>query len=247
MRKLTFDDIRVGSYNNVIAAPLWAYQRDDCGINRPIAAVWADVWAELDRREEQEPPRRVHWPRRRGLSRCDAVRTCTICDKAFMGLNYPRNVTCSDRCHKAWRKQNHVQSKQPRPHVSHDPKACPQCGQPFTPKRSDARFCSVRCRVAHHRRSSYAMPIRVQQFRGTELPPNTKSVARPTKWGNPFKVVDGNNEEAVRRFREWITAPEQFELLEQARRELRGFNLACYCELDEPCHADVWLELVNGW
>lgn len=27
--------------------------------------------------------------------------------------------------------------------------------------------------------------------------------------------------------------------------ELRGKNLACFCKLDEPCHADVLLELAN--
>ena len=27
--------------------------------------------------------------------------------------------------------------------------------------------------------------------------------------------------------------------------ELRGKDLACYCPLDEPCHADVLLELAN--
>lgn len=26
---------------------------------------------------------------------------------------------------------------------------------------------------------------------------------------------------------------------------LRGKNLACFCMLDEPCHADVLLELAN--
>lgn len=27
--------------------------------------------------------------------------------------------------------------------------------------------------------------------------------------------------------------------------ELRGKNLACYCPLDQPCHADVLLRLAN--
>jgi hypothetical protein len=29
------------------------------------------------------------------------------------------------------------------------------------------------------------------------------------------------------------------------QRELRGWDLACYCPLDQPCHADVLLELAN--
>lgn len=29
-------------------------------------------------------------------------------------------------------------------------------------------------------------------------------------------------------------------------RDLRGKNLACWCKLDQPCHADILLELANG-
>lgn len=29
------------------------------------------------------------------------------------------------------------------------------------------------------------------------------------------------------------------------RAELRGKNLACFCPLDQPCHADVLLEIAN--
>jgi hypothetical protein len=53
------------------------------------------------------------------------------------------------------------------------------------------------------------------------------------------------HEVAVRLFREWITHPYQAKRLDEARRELRGWNLACSCPLDMPCHADVLLELVN--
>jgi hypothetical protein len=28
-------------------------------------------------------------------------------------------------------------------------------------------------------------------------------------------------------------------------KSLRGLNLACWCKIDEPCHADVLLELAN--
>jgi hypothetical protein len=33
--------------------------------------------------------------------------------------------------------------------------------------------------------------------------------------------------------------------LEDVRRELRGRDLACYCPLDESCHADVLIEIAN--
>ena len=33
--------------------------------------------------------------------------------------------------------------------------------------------------------------------------------------------------------------------IDELRRELRGKNLAWWCPLDEPCHADVLLEVAN--
>jgi hypothetical protein len=41
----------------------------------------------------------------------------------------------------------------------------------------------------------------------------------------------------------WIEkAPED---LKQPFAPLRGKDLACWCPLDQPCHADVLLELAN--
>lgn len=34
--------------------------------------------------------------------------------------------------------------------------------------------------------------------------------------------------------------------LDAIRAELRGHDLACWCPLDQPCHADVLLELANA-
>lgn len=34
--------------------------------------------------------------------------------------------------------------------------------------------------------------------------------------------------------------------VEDVRRELAGKDLACWCPLDQPCHADVLLEISNG-
>lgn len=32
----------------------------------------------------------------------------------------------------------------------------------------------------------------------------------------------------------------------EVRARLRGKNLMCFCPLDQPCHADVLLEIANG-
>ena len=95
------------------------------------------------------------------------------------------------------------------------------------------------------------MPIRYQHRRvkGFHGPARCKVVMRPSKYGNPFKPDRLGDPAAhaacVARYREWITAPEQAELLAAARAELRGLNLGCTCAPGLPCHADVLLELVN--
>ena len=69
-------------------------------------------------------------------------------------------------------------------------------------------------------------------------------VTRPTKWGNPHPLSLGR-EEAVRRYREDLLAGRLAITVEDVERELSGRDLACYCPLDEPCHADVLLGPAN--
>jgi hypothetical protein len=69
-------------------------------------------------------------------------------------------------------------------------------------------------------------------------------VGRPGKWGNPFKIGrDGNRDEVIALFEEWITQGDGRYLLDDLA-ELRGRDLACWCAPD-PCHADVLLRLAN--
>ena len=70
-------------------------------------------------------------------------------------------------------------------------------------------------------------------------------MTRPTKWGNPHPL-DLGRAEAVRRYREDLLAGRLKVTVEDAKRELRGRDLACYCPLVGPCHADVLLEVANG-
>lgn len=89
-----------------------------------------------------------------------------------------------------------------------------------------------------------AKPIRIKYKRGMQLPPNTIYVGRPTKWGNRNKVGHGEtNHFAVACFRDDLRADPK--LVAEAKRELKGKNLACWCKPEDECHADVWLELVN--
>lgn len=134
------------------------------------------------------------------------------------------------------------------------------------------------------------MPVRIQRSRsaGWRMPEGAVYVGRPTKWGNPFRVVvdepdtfgnlsplsviDGTDRRpvqhhfltsrhaldyAVSMYRTSLRVaqqlPDEAVLAEpwalaivQAMPEIAGRDLACWCPLDHPCHADVLLELANG-
>ena len=100
-------------------------------------------------------------------------------------------------------------------------------------------------------------PVRIQRKRtkGWKMPENTVYVGRPSYWGNPYSEGKSASErttaENVQLFRE---APrvENYDddftydsYWREAQAELRGKNLACWCRLDQPCHADVLLEIAN--
>lgn len=84
-------------------------------------------------------------------------------------------------------------------------------------------------------------PERLQRRRvkGYRLPPGTVCVTRQTKWGNPYR---GPN--AADKYRATLAtwSPGQ---LNEFLAPLRGKNLACFCPIGAPCHADVLLELAN--
>lgn len=116
--------------------------------------------------------------------------------------------------------------------------------------------------------------VQLKRTKGWRMPENTLKVTRPGRWGNPFQVELVGRDLAVEMFRDLMSGffdpfklkhltDEQFkqvydaktafekrlnwgnEIRSGARHELRGKNLACFCKLDQPCHADVLLELAN--
>jgi hypothetical protein len=109
--------------------------------------------------------------------------------------------------------------------------------------------------------------VQLRRTKGWRMPENTVKVDRSTKWGNPFVVhSDGHRaapEVAVASFRsmlaknegEWWPVPLPWPkgkipagpptTVDDVKRELAGKNLACWCALDQPCHADVLLKIAN--
>ena len=70
---------------------------------------------------------------------------------------------------------------------------------------------------------------------------SARSVARPSKWSNPFKVSEYGRAKALALFEAYISRAIAHGELDPA--ELRGFNLACWCKPDESCHADLLIRL----
>ena len=78
------------------------------------------------------------------------------------------------------------------------------------------------------------------------MPPNTRKVARTTPFGNHVGRGMTDPSAAVAAFKHWVETEADAEWRESARSALRGKNLACWCRIGEPCHADVllaWLEV----
>jgi len=114
------------------------------------------------------------------------------------------------------------------------------------------------------------MPERIQRKRskGWRMPENTVYVGRPSKWGNPYHIGENYTDEVFEdgklvEILSWdnIEAKTAVEFFEEAIvkkypavkisvseivAELRGKDLACWCPLDKPCHADVLLRLANN-
>ncbi len=100
-------------------------------------------------------------------------------------------------------------------------------------------------------------PTRIQRQRtkGWRMPANTVYVGRGTPWGNPFKIgehvrphyhlktslIVADREHAVRLYLRFLP----LELRIAAKLHLCGKTLACWCPLDQPCHAEVLLRITN--
>ena len=118
--------------------------------------------------------------------------------------------------------------------------------------------------------------IQLSRVKGWRKPEGAVVVARPSKWGNPFYVRDTSvlfqtgdsaavfwcdrpDVERARTFcvaayRSWVngTYPglvaleNRLATLHASLGRLAGEDLACWCPLDQPCHADVLLEVANA-
>lgn len=105
--------------------------------------------------------------------------------------------------------------------------------------------------------------IQLRRTAGWRKPEGAVVVARPSMWGNPWRIGEPgirDAAEAVRRFRAAVIGfesngcwcaptahPDSYigRIIRAAPVDLRGRDLCCWCPLDSPCHADVLLEIAN--
>lgn len=118
-----------------------------------------------------------------------------------------------------------------------------------------------------------AQRIRLSRQKGWRKPEGVVVVARPTRWGNPYAIDRWGRERAIRLFDAtahgvWDPSllagcdDEQVAVargehdawlgrlgahpLELIPRVLGGHDLACWCRLDQACHADVLLRIADA-
>lgn len=76
------------------------------------------------------------------------------------------------------------------------------------------------------------------------IPRGSVFIGRPSKWGNPFAIgKDGTRDDVITKYAVWLANNPQ--LMAEARAELRGKNLVCFCA-PAPCHGHVLYGVANG-
>jgi hypothetical protein len=97
--------------------------------------------------------------------------------------------------------------------------------------------------------------VQLRRSKGWRMPPDTVKVDRSTRYGNPFRVGDPGIPDvrtSIERFKAALRSGELTRDCDSPfrpahlRAALRGKNLACWCPLDQPCHADVLLAIANS-
>lgn len=82
--------------------------------------------------------------------------------------------------------------------------------------------------------------VQLRRTKGWRMPENTVKVARPSPFGNYAGATKQDFDDDIAAM---SNADRSFFM--DRVKELRGKNLACFCALDKPCHADTLLDLAN--
>jgi hypothetical protein len=88
--------------------------------------------------------------------------------------------------------------------------------------------------------------IQRKRTKGWHMPSNCVYVGRPSKWGNPYPIIENSLRgrlSSIARYKMWLQR--QLKDKKLNIEELRGKDLSCWCPLNKECHADILLELLS--
>lgn len=80
------------------------------------------------------------------------VKRCEVCG-SIMVIRDHRSRCCTPACKAELRKARAARANAKREKIRQYERPCDHCNTEFTPAKSNSRFCSVKCRVANHRRN----------------------------------------------------------------------------------------------
>ena len=130
------------------------------------------------------------------------------------------------------------------------------------------QIACVEREIKQHYVCAHRLRVQRRRTKGAQLPKGAVCVTRPGPWGNPFRVEscieagyadneDDAREMCVKAFQDWLLkgdlsdwwfedSRDRWEWMRANLKRLYGKQLACFCPLDRPCHADVLAELANA-
>lgn len=91
--------------------------------------------------------------------------------------------------------------------------------------------------------------VQRKRVKGWKMPANTIYVGRPSKWGNPYSTSYyreylPTTEKILDAYEKWVK--QEIHCCDSHFLDpLKGKDLACWCPLDKPCHADILLRLLK--
>lgn len=99
---------------------------------------------------------------------------------------------------------------------------------------------------------AHSMRVQRTRSKGGGMPAGAVYVGRPGRWGNPYSTAY-DFQRVLTLIVEGRFTPEELsmpalahmKLIADNIEQLRGKNLACWCSLSKPCHADVLAEIAN--
>ena len=88
--------------------------------------------------------------------------------------------------------------------------------------------------------------FRLSRKKGAKKPRGAVVIARPSKWGNPYKIGRLTRAGAIAAYKRDLYAGRLGVTVADVKRELKGRDIACWCRLEDTCHGDVLLAIANG-